>query len=173
MYIYVQSAGLLKGIMSKLGNVLKGTLAEAFTTDKPKQKKVKDPDTGAIGNLYIYEGKKNGATLNVEMYPFPGAKTSFVIRCYLTKNNKLMTDTVMILNPSKGKAIQPISAKKANQEIAAYCEMFKKYLGVRKMKEAQQDLDEELNKSEEDDGFEASQYDDEPEDNTSDDSSEE
>lgn len=165
MYRYVQSAGLLKSLMTRIGNSFKGALAEAFT-GTPKQKKVKDPDTGAIGNLYVYEGKKNGPSLNVETYPFPGIGNSFIVRCYLAKENKVLPDTIMILNNKKGKAIMPIRTKQISAELAEYCDLFKKQLGVRNMKKAQQEFADELDNEQESDGFEASQYDDTPEDDT-------
>lgn len=155
MYRYVKAASPIKGLMGKLGNIFKGMLTDAFT-DTPKSSKVKDPDTGAIGNLYTYEGKKNGASLNVEMYPFAGLGSGYIVRCYLTKNNKVLQDTITIVNNMKGKAIEPITSKNVKEEIAAYCEMYKDKLGVRKMKEAQQEMGDDLDNQEEEDGFEQS-----------------
>lgn len=165
MYRYVKAASPIKGLMGKLGGMLKGMLTDAISdafTDKPKSSRVKDPDTGAIGNLYTYQGKKNGASLNVEMYPFAGLEVGYIVRCYLTKNNKVLEDTITIVNKMKGKAIEPITSKNVKQEIAAYCEMYKDKLGVRKMKEAQQEITDDLD-NQEDDGFEPADTDDESE----------
>lgn len=154
MYRYVKAASPLKSVMSKLKSKLSSSLKELFTS-APKFQKVKDPDTGVIGQLYQYECA-SGAQLAVEMYPYPLEEGKYSVRAYVIDDKgDIVDNTIKILNPSSGNSFKPIPQNKLMQYITQYADDNFELLGsFEDADDTQTDIDD-MN----DDGFEPSQYD--------------
>ena len=133
MKIYVRAgvlssaaANLMKRMMTSISKDFK----DVFKSDEaPKSQKIKDPDTGMLGTLYSYACANEDMYLNVEMYPFPGANNTFILRCYCSKGNQIQTDTIKILNTETADGFKPIRLRDVSKKIEQYADDFFELLG--------------------------------------------
>lgn len=133
MKIYVRAgvlssaaANLMKRMMTSISKDFK----DVFKSDEaPKSQKIKDPDTGMLGTLYTYSCANEEMYLNVEMYPFPGANNTFILRCYCSKGNQIQTDTIKILNTETSDGFKPIRLRDVSKKIEQYADDFFELLG--------------------------------------------
>ena len=133
MKIYVRAgvlssaaANLMKRMMTSISKDFK----DVFKSDEaPKSQKIKDPDTGMLGTLYTYACANEDMYLNVEMYPFPGANDTFILRCYCSKGNQIQTDTIKILNTETADGFKPIRLRDVSKKIEQYADDFFELLG--------------------------------------------
>lgn len=139
MKIYVRAgvlssaaASLMKRMMKSISKEFRG----AFKSDQaPKTQKIKDPDTGMMGTLYTYACANEGMNLNVEMYPFPGANNTFILRCYCSKGSQIQTDTIKILNTETADGFKPIRLRDVSKKLEQYADDFFELLGSFEEKE--------------------------------------
>ena len=133
MKIYVRAgvlssaaANLMKRMMTSISKDFK----DVFKSDEaPKSQKIKDPDTGMLGTLYTYACANEDMYLNVEMYPFPGANNTFILRCYCSKGNQIQTDTIKILNTETADGFKPIRLRDVSKKLEQYADDFFELLG--------------------------------------------
>lgn len=133
MKIYVRAgvlssaaANLMKRMMTSISKDFK----DVFKSDEaPKSQKIKDPDTGMLGTLYTYSCANEDMYLNVEMYPFPGANNTFILRCYCSKGNQIQTDTIKILNTETSDGFKPIRLRDVSKKLEQYADDFFELLG--------------------------------------------
>ena len=133
MKIYVRAgvlssaaANLMKRMMTSISKDFK----DVFKSDEaPKSQKIKDPDTGMLGTLYSYACANEDMYLNVEMYPFPGANNTFILRCYCSKGNQIQTDTIKILNTETSDGFKPIRLRDVSKKLEQYADDFFELLG--------------------------------------------
>ena len=156
MYRYITATSPLKNLMGRLTSNLKGELKDMFT-DRPRFQRVKDPDTGIIGQLYQYNCE-SGAQLAVEVYPFPLEEGKFSVRAYVIDvDDKIVNNTIKILNPKSNNSYKPIPQNKLMEYINRYADDNFEYLGsFNDVDQAEEDMSENT-----DDGFEAAEYEDE------------
>ena len=163
MKIYVR-AGVLSSaavnLMKRMMKSISQDFKDVFKSDEaPKSQKIKDPDTGMLGTLYTYSCANEEMYLNVEMYPFPGANNTFILRCYCSKGNQIQTDTIKILNTETSDGFKPIRLRDVSKKIEQYADDFFELLGsFEDADQAEQDMNQTN-----DDGFEPSQYEDDEE----------
>ena len=159
MKIYVRAgvlssaaANLMKRMMTSISKDFK----DVFKSDKaPKSQKIKDPDTGMLGTLYTYACANEEMYLNVEMYPFPGANNTFILRCYCSKGNQIQTDTIKILNTETSDGFKPIRLRDVSKKLEQYADDFFDLLGSFEDKEEADADIEDLNQ------YEDAEYDEE------------
>lgn len=141
---------VLKKSMNKTSGMLGNMFKEIFTTPKPEIARVKDPDTGAIGNLYTYSCSNDNMVLNAEMYPFPGISSAYLVKCYCSEGEKPDMKTVTILNKKQGKYYKPLLGKEIGKMLKEYVSEYMDVLGDVTNESL---VDRDMNQ-EEDDGFE-------------------
>ena len=159
MKIYVRAgvlssaaANLMKRMMTSISKDFK----DVFKSDEaPKSQKIKDPDTGMLGTLYTYACANEEMYLNVEMYPFPGANNTFILRCYCSKGNQIQTDTIKILNTETSDGFKPIRLRDVSKKLEQYADDFFDLLGSFEDKEEADADIEDLNQ------YEDAEYDEE------------
>lgn len=140
-------------LMSRLKDFLSKSLKDAFTSNEPpKVQKVKDPDTDLVGTLYTYKCANPEATLNVELYDFPGSNSAFIVRCYISGKNGPIQSTIEVLNSASSSGYKPILQSSLSKKIKEYVEEWSDIVG-----DVEDDVDEDINTM---DGFEQSQYED-------------
>ena len=133
MKIYVR-AGVLSSAAANLMKRMMTSISKDFkdvfkSEEAPKSQKIKDPDTGMLGTLYTYSCANEEMYLNVEMYPFPGANNTFILRCYCSKGSEIQTDTIKILNTETSDGFKPIRLRDVSKKIEQYADDFFELLG--------------------------------------------